>query len=71
MIVGGDWNTILDANLDKMGGIVKKIDTKTLEMNSLLIDLGLLDIWRLKNPIAKRDTFRQRHPLVQFRLDYL
>ena len=30
----------------------------------------MLDIWRLKNPIAKRYTFRQRHPLVQSRLDY-
>ena len=39
-------------------------------MKSLLIDLGLLDIWRLKNPIAKRYTFRQRHPLIQSRLDY-
>ena len=24
VIVGGDWNTTLDANVDKAGGVVKK-----------------------------------------------
>ena len=24
VIVGGDWNTILEANIDKAGGVVKK-----------------------------------------------
>ena len=45
-------------------------DTKTLEMKSLLIDLGLVDIWRLKNPTTKRFTYRQRRPLVQSHVDY-
>ena len=45
VIVGGDWNTILDANIDKAGGVVKKGDTKTLEMKLLIIDIGLINIW--------------------------
>ena len=48
VIVGGDWNTILDANIDKAGGVVKKGDTEALEMKLLIIDIGLIDIWRLK-----------------------
>ena len=48
VIMGGDWNTILDLKIDKAGGVMKTGDTKTLEMKSLLIDLGLVDIWRLK-----------------------
>ena len=70
VIVGGDWNTTLETNLDEMVGTVRKGDTKTLEIESLLIDLGLLDVWWLKTPIAKRYTFRQRHPAVESRLDY-
>ena len=68
--MGGDWNTILDPKIDKAGGVIKTGDTKTLEMKSLLIDLGLVDFWRLKNPTTKRFTYRQRRPLVQSRLDY-
>ena len=70
VIVGGDWNTILDAKIDKAGGVIKTGDTKTLEMKSLIMDLDLIDIWRLKNPTVKRFTFRQRQPLIQSRLDY-
>ena len=44
VIVGGDWNTILDAKIDKAGGVIKKGDTKTLEMKSLIMDLDLIDI---------------------------
>ena len=69
VIMGGDWNTILDPKIDKVGGVIKTGDTKTLEMKSLLIDLGLVDFWRLKNPTTKRFTYRQRRPLVQSRLD--
>ena len=67
VIVGGDWNTILDAKIDKADGVMKKGDTKTLEMKSLIMDLDLIDIWRLKNPTVKRFTFRQRQPLIQSR----
>ena len=49
---------------------MKTGDTKTLQMKSLLINLGLGDFWRLKNPTTKRFTYTQRRPLVQSRLDY-
>ena len=45
VIVGGDWNTIIDANIDKVGEVLKKGDTKTIEMKLLITDIGLIDIW--------------------------
>ena len=62
---------MLDSNLDKAGGVIKTGDTRTLEMKLLMMDLGLIDIWRLKNPLVRRYTFRQRRPLIQSRLDYI
>ena len=70
VLIGGDWNTVLDSKLDKAGGVIKTGDTRTLEMKLLMVDLGLIDIWRLKNPLVRRYTFRQRRPLIQSRLDY-
>ncbi len=70
VIVGGDWNTIMSSDLDKAGGVIKTRETITKEMKSFLMALGLVDIWRIKNPSSKRFTFRQRRPLIQSRLDY-
>ena len=41
VIVGGDWNTILDAKIDKAGGVIKTGDTKTLEMKVTYYGLRL------------------------------
>jgi len=70
MIIGGDWNTILAPELDKSGGVDRVGETVTTEMKHLILDYGLIDIWRVKNPTTKRFTYRQRRPLVQSRLDY-
>ena len=60
VIVGGDWSTVLDANIDKAGGVVKKGDTQTLEMKLLIIDIGLIDICQLKNPKTRRLKYEIR-----------
>ena len=70
IIAAGDWNTIISANIDKAGGQTIEGETLTTEMKTLKLDLNLHDIWRLKNPLTKRYTFRQRNPLIQSRLDY-
>ena len=69
-IIGGDWNTILSPPIDKSGGQNLGGESITLEMKSLLLNLNLNDIWRIKNPYTHRYTFRQRKPLIQSRLDY-
>ena len=70
LITGGDWNTILAADIDKMGGNDLGEQTTTPEMRNMITDLNLHDIWRIRNPTTKRFTYRQKRPLVQTRLDY-
>lgn len=70
LILGGDFNNVLDPNLDKKGG-VKNVKEKSLSiLNEMKEEFDLLDIWRVRNPTLSRFTWRQRKPLVQCRLDY-
>ena len=70
LILGGDWNSILDINLDKKGGNKNIINTKPKKLSELTTLYELKDIWRILNPAIERYTFRQKNPLVQTRLDY-
>ena len=72
IVLGGDFNTILDVNLDSNGGnpsFKKKTYAKIVE---LIETFELCDIWRIRNPKTKRFTFRQNHfsGFIQRRLDY-
>ena len=69
LICAGDWNTILDINLDKSGGTAVSNHSDT-EVKTLIEMLDLIDIWRFRNPNIKRFTYRQKTPLIQTRLDY-
>ena len=51
------------------GNQTKKASVKYIEDPCL--DFDLIDIWRIRNPEAKRFTWRQKKPLIQRRLDYL
>lgn len=69
IIIGGDFNVILDPDLDGQGGKPKlKESAKQIENICLLHDL--VDIWRIRNPNTKRFTWRQKTPVVQRRLDF-
>lgn len=69
IIIGGDFNVILDPDLDGFGGKPKlKESVKQIENICLLRDL--VDIWRIRNPEIKRFTWRQKTPLIQRRLDF-
>ena len=68
LLVGGDFNVFFD-NIDAdLGKPVKKDSVKYLE--ELMADNDLIDIWRVRNPNAKRFTWRQKSPLIQRRLDF-
>ena len=70
IISGGDWNSIFDENLDKSGGQRHASNIVLNDMQAIINDHDLIDIWRIRNPTSKRFTFRQKTPLVQTRLDY-
>ena len=69
IIVGGDFNVILDQDLDGRGGIKKRKDSVRY-VEDMIIEHDLVDIWRIRNPTDTRFTWRQKSPLIQRRLDY-
>ena len=69
IIVGGDFNVILDPDLDGRGGNNRKKDSAIL-VEDMHLDFDLVDIWRIRNPTTSRFTWRQKTPVVQRRLDF-
>ena len=70
-IFSGDWNIVLDLEMDKMGG--KNMDSKKgyrEKINDLMLQFGLVDIWRLKNEHKQKYTWRQKAPRIHCRLDF-
>ena len=52
IILGGDFNLIKNAKLDKEGGILGTSHPKALtEVEKIQINLDLGDIWRDQNPL--------------------
>ena len=70
LILGGDWNLVLDPNMDYHN--YKHINNPKAreQMEDMIIDLGVTDIWRDLNPDMKRFTWRRNTPLQQSRLDF-
>ena len=57
IIIGGDFNLVLDVEKDKRGGLAKII-------RDFSENLGLTDIWRLLNPEAGRYTWRPNQSTI-------
>ena len=70
IIVGGDFNLVLDVDKDKKGGLARS-HKKSLEViNDFSENLDLIDAWRVLNPESSRFTWRQKKPEVHCRLDF-
>ena len=61
---------IFDRSLDALGGspILKFNSLK--EIQSLMLDYKLLDIWRARNPTLRQFSWRQKYPAKLRRLDF-
>ena len=70
IIIVGDWNLVLDPQLDSYK--YKHINNPKAKesVENMMLELGLTDIWREANPDCKRYTWRKTKPLKQSRLDY-
>ena len=60
IVMGGDYNIILDENLDKKDGITEKKEKVVDIINKTIQNFDLIDIWRLRNPDIKQFTWRQK-----------
>lgn len=69
MIIGGDFNQVLDGALDKttFSNIIPK---DRMAIGLLMEDMGLIEIWRLVNPRDKEYTFYSHKHKSQSRIDY-
>ena len=70
IIIGGDFNLVLDVKKDKRGGLARTNQKPLKVIQDFSENLGLTDIWRLFNPEAKRFTWRQNQPAIHCRLDF-
>ena len=69
IIIGGDFNVILDPDLDAFGG-KPKLKESVKQIGNICLLHDLVGIWRIRNPQIKRFTWRQKMPIIQRRLDF-
>ena len=70
LIIGGDWNLVLDFTLDYYNYKHFNNAKAQEQVKNLMINLDLLDIWREIHPEMRRYTWRRNTPLQQSRLDF-
>ena len=64
LLVGGDFNCILNQYLDKYPLDYGNISRKTRILRSLIEEMGLVDIWRQKHPKDRDYTFFPKYTIV-------
>ena len=71
LIMAGDWNTILDNNLDKLGGAAQHADKNYQNfINTMISDYGLCDIFRLLGGDERTYTHFNKKYKTASRLDF-
>ena len=71
IIVGGDFNTVLDPEMDRKGGRPGKSKSRTAEfLQGVMEEYDWLDPWRYLNPDKFQYTWKRRKPFVGTRLDF-
>ena len=69
VIIGGDYNLVLNVEKDKKGGLAKTHKKSLKVLNKFSEDLDLVDVWRVQNPKSQRFTWRQSNLEIHCRLD--
>ena len=70
-IIGGDFNTVLNTNLDKRNGRTDTHKNCRLMINNIIDINEVVDIWRIQHPDTRKYTWHSSHePSIFCRLDY-
>lgn len=69
IIVGGDYNAVVNQQTDRRPSVVGPKSQKTKALCGMLGELGLVDIWRLKHPRERDFTFFSRVHKSHSRID--
>ena len=70
VIIGGDFNLVLDLDMDKKGGLAKTPTESVKILKDFCAQVELLDAWRVLNPNTRRYTWRRKRPEIQCRFDF-
>ena len=70
IIIGGDFNLVLDVEKDKKGGLAKTHRNAQKTVYEICENLDIVDAWRVLNPDARKYTWRQPRPEIHCRLDF-
>ena len=70
IILGGDFNLVMNVTKDKEGGKLTKHRDSLKVIQNIRDSLDLTDIWRDLNPEGRRYTWRQNKPEIHCRLDF-
>ena len=70
IIIGGDYNLVLDLDKDKRGGLAKTHQNSVKIFHKFSENLDLVDVWRILHPDTSSFRWRQRRPKIQCRLDF-
>lgn len=69
-LFGGDLNFVTDISLDRDGGNPHLWNKSVAEWHDICDLFDIIDIWRTRNPILRKYTWRRRKPsLIQSRID--
>ena len=71
IVIGGDFNLVLDVKNDKYGGIMRTNEKARACVLKYMDTLELYDVWRMLNEELREYTWRRRKPkIIQCRLDF-
>ena len=70
VIIGGDFNLVLDLDKDKKGGRAKTHTESVKVLQIFMAEHSLMDAWRILNPDSFQYTWRRKKPEVHCRLDF-
>ena len=70
IIIGGDFNCILNPDVDKQAGRLDSKPNSRARLLSYIESYDLSDIWRNLNPNTRRYTWHSANGKIQCRLDY-
>ena len=70
IIIGGNFNLVLDVEKDKKGGLAKTHRNAQKTIYEKCENLDIVDAWRVLNPDARRYTWRQPRSEIHCRLDF-
>lgn len=62
MIIGGDYNLVLDISKDKKDGLAKTHQKSVKVIKNFANELDLVDVWRAQNQEKRRYSWRRRNP---------